>query len=270
MAMIFIGLDLAWSPRNRSGAAVIVEEADGGQLKAPPVLLHTDDQIVAYIEEHAGASPAIVAVDAPLWVPNIRGQRLAETELAHAFRRYEAGAHPANRQRLAIAGVVRGEALVTALQQRGFSHTVTITPGVAVRQVIEVFPHPAMIALFGLERTLKYKARANRSRDLRLRAWQHYQQHLFALTTADPQLRGHAEFVQQDVARLRGQALKAYEDQVDALFCAYIALYAWHWGSTRCRTFGTLAEGYIFTPVPATMWPATTSPQLDLALCDTA
>ncbi len=260
MAMTFIGLDLAWSPRNRSGAAVIMGDAHGGQLKATPVLLRTDDEIVAYIEQHASTSPAIVAVDAPLWVPNMRGQRLAETELGQAFRRYEAGAHPANRQRLAVAGVVRGEALVAALQQRGFSHASTITSGIAVRQVIEVFPHPAMIALFGLDRTLKYKARANRSLELRLRAWQHYQQHLLALTTADPQLQGHAEFVQQDVARLRGRALKAYEDQVDALFCAYIALYAWRWGSTRCRTFGTLTEGYIFTPVPVTMWAAAKSP----------
>lgn len=257
--MTFIGLDLAWSSRNRSGAAVIEGDAYSGQLKAIPALLHTDDEIVAYIEAHAGTSPAIVAVDAPLCVPNMHGQRLAEAELARAFRRYEAGAHPANRQRLAVAGVVRGEALVAALHQRGFSHAPAITAGVAVRQVIEVFPHPAMIALFGLDRTLKYKARANRPPELRLHAWRHYQQHLLTLATADPQLQGHAEFVQQDVTKLRGRALKAYEDQVDALFCAYIALYAWRWGSTRCRAFGTLTEGYIFTPVPATMWSAAKS-----------
>jgi transposase len=78
-----IGIDLAWSPRNPSGVAVIRGGAGGGVLV--DVALRGDEgAIVAYIEQHAGGGPALVAVDAPLWVPNEYGRRRAEADfLAH-------------------------------------------------------------------------------------------------------------------------------------------------------------------------------------------
>jgi predicted RNase H-like nuclease len=218
-------------------------------------LLGDDATISAYIARHAGDGPAIVAVDAPLWVPNETGRRPGETEIGRAFARYQAGAHPANRSRLAFDGIVRGEALVLALAARGFEHAPEVAAGVPVRQVIEVFPHPAMVALFGLDRTLKYKVKPRRSAELRLSEWQRYQAYLAALAVADPPLHGQVALITQDVTALRGRRLKDYEDQVDALMCAYIALYAWRWGAARCRMFGTFDGGYIFTPVPQAMWP---------------
>jgi predicted RNase H-like nuclease len=247
--LTFIGLDLAWSSRNMTGGAVITGDATGGTL-TNVVLLLDDATIADYVNLHAGDGPAIVAVDAPLQVPNATGRRPAEAELARVFRQYEAGAHPANRQRLACDGGVRGEQLVAALERRGFIHKPTITAGDPVRQVIEVFPHPAMVAIFGLERTLKYKARPQRPLALRQAEWQRYQDYLRTLTRADPALHGQEKLLAQDVTGLRGKRLKQYEDRVDALFCAYIALYAFRWGMARCRVFGNFTEGYIFTPVP--------------------
>ena len=241
--MTFIGIDLAWSPRNPTGAAVLRGDAGGADLTDYD-LLGDDAAIIEYIAQHTGEGPAIVAVDAPLWVPNETGPRPGE-----------AGAHPANRRRLAFDGIVRGEALVAALAARGFVHAPDVAAGVLVRQVIEVFPHPAMVALFGLDRTLKYKAKPRRSTDLRLSEWRRYQAYLDALASADPPLHGQAALTAQDVAALRGRRLKDYEDQVDALMCAYIALYAFRWGTARCRSFGTFDGGYIFTPVPESMWP---------------
>ncbi|MCS6881521.1 MAG: DUF429 domain-containing protein [Oscillochloridaceae bacterium] len=246
----YIGIDLAWSERNQSGAACLTGDPAGAALVAPPELLDDLEAIVAYVERHAEAGPAIVAVDAPLLVPNYSGRRPADAALSAAFRRYEAGAHPANRRLLARNGVVRGERLVAMLEGRGFRHVERIDAGVNGRLITEVFPHPAMIAIFGLERSLKYKARPGRSTTLRLAEWRRYQTHLAALRDADPPLRGHEAFAQTDVASFNGCALKAYEDRMDALMCAYIALYAHRWGAARCRTFGDLREGYIFTPVP--------------------
>jgi predicted RNase H-like nuclease len=247
-----IGIDLAWSPRNPTGAAVIIGDESGGAL-IETALLGDDESIIAYIERHAGDGLAIVAVDAPLWVPNQTGRRPAEAAIGQAFGRYQAGAHPANRQRLVFDGVVRGEVLVAALRAGGFAHRPAIEAGTPVRQVVEVFPHPATIALFGLDRTLKYKARPGRSMDQRIAAWLQLQAHMRALAAADPPLRGHQELLSHDIATLRGRRLKSYEDQIDAVLCAYIALYAFRWGNARCRTFGTLEGGYIFTPVPAQM-----------------
>jgi predicted RNase H-like nuclease len=250
--IICIGLDLAWSPRNPTGAATIIGDESGGAL-VETTLLGGDEDIIAYVERHAGDGLAIVAVDAPLWVPNQTGRRPAEAEISRAFGRYQAGAHPANRRRLVFDGVVRGEALVAALRARGFAHRPAVAAGAPVRQIVEVFPHPATIALFGIERTLKYKARPGRSLDERFAAWRQLQAHLRALADNDPPLRGHEELLSRDVNLLRGRRLKDYEDQIDALLCAYVALYAFRWGEARCRTFGTIEDGYIFTPVPAQM-----------------
>jgi predicted RNase H-like nuclease len=250
----FIGIDLAWSPRNPTGAAVLRGDASGAEL-IDHSLLGGDAAIVDYIVRHAGDGPALVAVDAPLWVPNATGRRPGEAEIGRVFARYQAGAHPANRSRLAFDGVVRGEALVTALAAHDFVHASEVAAGVPIRQVIEVFPHPAMIALFGLKRTLKYKAKLQRSAELRLSEWRRYQTYLDALAAADPPLNGQAALTKQDVAALRGRRLKDYEDQIDALMCAYIVLYAFRWGTARCRMFGTFEDGYIFTPVPEALWP---------------
>jgi predicted RNase H-like nuclease len=248
----FIGIDLAWSPRNPSGAAVLRGDAGGAGLIDYGLLGH-DAAIIEYIARQAGEGPTIVAVDAPLCVPNQTGRRPGEAELGRAFARYQAGAHPANRSRLAFDGIVRGEALVAGVAARGFVHAPQVAAGVLVRQVIEVFPHPAMVALFGLDRTLKYKAKPRRSAELRLSEWRRYQVYLDALASADPPLHGQATLTAEDVAALRGSRLKDYEDQVDALMCAYIALYAFRWGAARCRSFGTFDAGYIFTPVPERM-----------------
>jgi predicted RNase H-like nuclease len=249
--IVCIGIDLAWSPCNASGAAVVVGDAAGGTLRETAIL-GGDDEVVGYVLRHAPDGPALVTVDAPLRVPNEQGRRPAEAELGRVFGRYEAGAYPANRRLLAREGRVRGETLVAALAAHGFAEAPAIEAGQPARQITEVYPHAAMIGLFGLPRTLKYKARHPPAE--RLAAWHSYQQHLEHLHQADPLLRGHADLLAQDVAALRGQALKRHEDRMDAVLCAYIALYAFRWGAARCGTFGTLAEGHIFAPLPEALW----------------
>ncbi|MCY7392409.1 MAG: hypothetical protein LH647_13285, partial [Leptolyngbyaceae cyanobacterium CAN_BIN12] len=44
--------------------------------------------------------------------------------------------------------------------------------------------------------------------------------------------------------------LKAVEDQLDSLICAYIAAHWWHWGTERNVVLGDRAEGYIVVPIP--------------------
>ena len=135
------------------------------------------------------------------------------------------------------------------LERLAFTYAPAVVAGAAVRQIVEVFPHPAMIGLIGLQRTLKYKARPKRCFDERLSEWRRYQAYISDLVRADPPLHGQEAFIARDVTQLTGRRLKDYEDQVDALICAYIALYAFRWGEARCHVFGTLDEGSIFTPV---------------------
>lgn len=251
----YIGLDLAWSAANPSGAAALRGGPAGATLAEAPALLGDLDAIIAYVARLSAEGPAIVAVDAPLVVPNATGGRPAEAALAQVFRAHEAGAHPANRRLLDRDGAgVRGELLVAGLAAHGFRAAERIAPGAGGRLVTEVYPHAAMVALFGLQKTLKYKARGRRALGQRHEAWRAYQGYLRGLEAAEPPLRGHAELLTIDVAGLRGSALKGYEDRVDALLCAYIGMYAHRWGEARCRTFGDRAGGWILTPVPARLW----------------
>ncbi|MEB3198829.1 MAG: DUF429 domain-containing protein [Candidatus Sericytochromatia bacterium] len=246
---VFIGIDLGWAARSPSGVAALRGDANAAHLLEIGTR-SSDAQILEFILQHAADGPAIVAVDAPLQVPNEIGTRPGDRAISADFRRYQAGTYPANRRLLAENGVVRGEALVSALAPHGFAHREVIVPGHEGRQVLEVYPHTGMVGVFDLPRILRYKDKPRRSREERLSEWKRYQSLLLGLQTAEPALKGQQVWCDRDVSLLRGAPLKAYEDATDALFCAYIALFGFRWGPARCRSYGSLEEGYVFTPIP--------------------
>ncbi len=248
---IFIGLDLAWSTRNRTGGAVIRE----GALLAWTGTLTDDASIEAFIAEHVPAgAPLVVAIDAPLRVPNTSGRRRADHEVSAAWGKFEAGAYPANRTLLAYDGTIRGEELARRLVQRfGCIETAPIPQRGAGRYLCEVFPHPAHVALFGLPRTLKYKRKPSRTRATVTAEFVRYQQALAGLATASPPLKGLDALVAVDAGLLRGRALQELEETFDAVTCAYVACYAWHHGPARQRVYGSIEEGHILVPWPEEM-----------------
>jgi predicted RNase H-like nuclease len=48
-----------------------------------------------------------------------------------------------------------------------------------------------------------------------------------------------------------GAALKAVEDQLDSLICAYVGAHWWYWGRARNLVLGERSTGYIIVPNPA-------------------
>lgn len=245
----FVGLDLAWGERNPSGGAVL----DNGRLVRWRSDLGSLEEIVSFIEPHLHRKEGtIVAVDAPLRVPNVGGTRPCDRDLSAEWRRFEAGAHPANRRLLARDGEVRGESLVRLLVERHrFTEATAIPKRSKARLICEVYPHPAHISFFGLAKSLKYK----RGRvEERRRELARYQALLRSLRRAEPPLKKSKKLLTRvDVSQLRGRALKAYEDALDALSCAYIAWYLWWHGPRRARSYGTLADGSIVVPVTKQM-----------------
>jgi predicted RNase H-like nuclease len=152
-----VGIDLAWSPRNSSGAFVL--EADGAGT-AHTIdwgdSLQDDDDILVFVAQACEQGPALVAVDAPLAVPNACGARPCDREITRVFGRFQAGAHPANRQALARYGGLRGERLAQRIvQELDFAHCPYIARHAATRQLIEIHPLPPnQRSRFGLtERT---------------------------------------------------------------------------------------------------------------------
>ncbi len=151
--------------------------------------------------------------------------------------------------------VVRGERLVAQLVQRfRFSEVAVIPKRTQDRFVCEVFPHPALVSFFGLDRTLKYKSRRGRDNESRWAELERYQTLLRSLRKADPVLkRTKALLTGTDVRTLRGAALKEYEDILDAVTCAYIGAYLWRHGPQRAITYGALPEGSILVPITPEM-----------------
>jgi predicted RNase H-like nuclease len=241
--MYFVGLDLAWGDRNPSGVAVV--DACGRLVHIDTV--HDDAAVVAALWRYVQGD-CLVAIDAPLVVTNPTGQRPAEAALNRDFRRFEAGAHPANTAKPEFADGPRGARLATAL---GLDMDPRSSAG---RRAIEVYPHPATVVLFGLARTLKYKAKSGRS--LELLRWELLRliDEIEALAQAPVPLRvaetaGWIELREQVMIARRKSELRRAEDPVDAVVCAYVALYATY-RPADVTIYGDFATGYIVTPAP--------------------
>jgi hypothetical protein len=120
--------------------------------------------------------------------------------------------------------------------------------------MIEVYPHPAMVSLFGLSYTLKYKAKQGRSMDDRRHAFAALIAHLEKLSISDPPLAvatapRWTELRDSLIVATSNGQLDLIEDELDAYMCAYIGFYYWTHGASRCRVVGDVETGYIVTPV---------------------
>jgi histidinol-phosphate phosphatase family protein len=264
--MRFVGLDLAWSPRNRSGGVVL--SAEGEFLHAGGILGDDDEVLDLIVKAIPAGRPGLIAVDAPLAVPNETGGRPCDRQVAAVFRRFEAAPYPANRRNLSRYGGLRAEGLRQQLQQLGFHHNPLVAHRIPTRQVIEVFPHPATISLFHLDRTLKYKARRGRAYPFRWRELSRLREHLFSLADAAPPLHLPPDVAKMPIEGLRGTAFKEFEDLLDAMVCAYSALYVWHHGPRGCAIYGPEAgdacadEGHIVVPMTPSMWQRIKAPRV--------
>ncbi len=245
MKAAFLGIDLAWSARNASGLAALTldRQTERAHLAEMPSHVRTDAEILAFVARYADHMPLIVAIDAPLCVPNSTGKRLGDALISKAFGKYGAGAHPANRTLLGKynGGVLRGEWLIAGLAALDIQHAPHITAGCDGRFAFEAYPHAAMIGLFHLPRALRYKRKHGLSKTAQESAWQAYAAQLRALRQAVPPL-------DLPDALLEGTWRKAEEDKRDAVLCAYIALHYWWHADAFWQVYGTLAEGYIVAP----------------------
>ena len=114
----------------------------------------------------------------------------------------------------------------------------------------EVYPHPALVSLFGLDSILRYKRGRGRSYEERWPEFERYRSLLRGLRKADPRLRRTRRLLKEtEVTGMRGSALQAYEDTLDAVTCAYVASYLWRHGPGAVKRYGSLDEGHILVPL---------------------
>ncbi|HTW83585.1 MAG TPA: DUF429 domain-containing protein [Candidatus Sulfotelmatobacter sp.] len=246
-AVRFLGLDLAWSERNGSGLAAL----DGnGRLIEARVERWDNAAIGAWIVGLLAGRAGAIAIDMPTIVRNREGSRACERDLGRDFHRHQAGAHPANLRR--FAGPGRAHRLLAELARDGVVHTRDVEPFDRRAVAFEVYPHPAMIRLFGLCTTIKYKKK-NRPWPSVLAEWGRYRRHLATLASADPPLVLDDALLADEPQRER---YKSWDDRIDGVFCAYLAAWVWRHGTTggKVCTYGALRDGvdhgHILVPNP--------------------
>ncbi|GAB3868694.1 bifunctional ribonuclease/(p)ppGpp synthase [Nocardioides maradonensis] len=238
--MHHIGIDLAWGDRRPTGLAVVDEEC---RLVHVSTVI-TDDEIAAALAPYVDGD-CLVAIDAPLVVTNPTGNRACEKELNRDFARFDAGAHPANTGKPEFQDQPRGARIAARLK-------LDLNPRSGRgRRAIEVYPHPATVALFRLGRTLKYKNRTGRKVEQLQAELTVLMGLIEGLAHAYPPLivagERWGELTSAVHTARRKSELRVVEDQVDAVLCAYIGLFADRRPAST-TTYGDVETGYIVTP----------------------
>jgi predicted RNase H-like nuclease len=238
----FIGVDLAWrGGKRRSGVAVLKGDRRRAELNDIAVL-GAFEEIVNYIDRHSEET-TFVAVDAPLVIVNEQGQRTCENQIGRHYGAFGASCHSSN---LSIFPKADSVQVTAYLLGRDFKHFTSAE--VKNKVLLEVYPHPATIELFGLSKIIKYK---KGKRAEKILGQKMLREHIAELSKHIPPLKpttNLSNFLKEDLTLLRGKALKENEDRLDAIICAYIAYHCWYWGISRTHVFGDEESGYIVVP----------------------
>lgn len=229
-----IGLDLAWGDRKPDGLCLLAAGARRARVLRHD-LVRGDDALLAWFRAQVPPGPALVLADGPVVCPNPAGSRPVDRLTHTLFGRFHAACHPANATKCP-----RPARLAARLAELGF--TVGWAPVRGARLLAEVYPHPAMVRLFGLDRIVKYKKGPAAARRREFRRLQRLLR--ACLAARFPAL----ELPPATRRLLRAPWTKDLEDQTDAFFCALIGLHHWQTRGRGSEVIGDLATGFILLP----------------------
>lgn len=238
--MLIAGIDLAWKSQ-ANPTALAVGKLYGRTLTLSALLanLYGVDAIMGGLAEFPDIQG--IAIDGPLVIGNLRGQRECETRVGSVYGSRGASCHTSNLTLFPSADSVR---LANVLRLHGFAH---LGLGAGKWQ-IECYPHPALIEIFGLAQRHAYKkgrveARRRGQCELAMLLQRLGESAILQLIVPS-ELK--ACMTPQHIAGLAGLALKRNEDILDAIVCAYVgALYTL---GVNDAVFGDATNGYIYVP----------------------
>ena len=234
--MRIAGFDMAWRPENNN-SALAVGELVGTELNVLFCRVATQS-VEAWVADIVSSAIEGIAIDAPLIINNQEGQRGCEAQLNQVFRGANAGCHPSNLTLYPNAASVRAAEM---LRLHGFEHLGK------KHFMLECYPHPSMVELFGWRERLLYKRGSVAERK---QGQVQLAQAILSLQTADVSLVIEdplLECLQTDyISNLRGAAVKTNEDLLDSLVCLYIA--ALYQTGQAAYVFGDVESGYVWVP----------------------
>ncbi|MBK5571390.1 DUF429 domain-containing protein [Ensifer sp. SSB1] len=236
---VVLGIDAAWTEREPSGVALITDDGTGWRLlevaasyseflcdrtELSRILRHRGSMpdagaLISAGAAKAGAGIDLVAVDMPLATVPITGRRLSDNLISSEYGARHASTHTPSSAR---PGKISDE-LREGFGRMGFP---LATTALGNRSLIEVYPHPALIELAVAERRLPYKISKIRKYwpdekpDMR-------RQYLFEVwkgivTLLDSRIRGVEALLPPPSIAAVGHEMKAYEDKLDAVVCAWV------------------------------------------------
>lgn len=234
-AATLIGIDLAWGDRKPDG--VCVAGARNGRVRILEYAYPQGDAaLLGFVRSRLHPSRALLlTIDAPIVCPNRTGTRPVDRLTHTMFHREHAACHPANstkcprppriRRKLAAMDISAGWDFATS-----------------PRLAAEVYPHPAMVRLFRLDRIVKYKRGIVKEKRKEFGRLQGLMREL--LGTEMAWVTGGEETEEL----LREPWTKRTEDLTDALFCALIGAWHWRYGGRRSEVIGNRRTGFILLP----------------------
>lgn len=260
-----LGIDAAWTEKEPSGVALVATSSGRWELitAAPsydcfcggppaedgrPRRRHRGSmpdaaKLLAASAVHGAAAIDLVAVDMPLARLPIVTRRPCDNAVSSTYGARKCGTHSPTPLRPGLISA----ALTASFEKAGMPlHTAEITgPG-----VIEVYPHPALVELMQAPVRVTYKigkignywpATSRDERRAKLLAiWS------TIVTALDAEIAGVAGALPLPHATATTWELKAYEDALDAVICAWVGVCALE---GRCRVFGG-SEAAIRVPLP--------------------
>jgi predicted RNase H-like nuclease len=268
-----LGVDAAWTETEPSGVAAAVER-DGRWTLAAVEASYKD--FVARAEgkpptgERPRGSPPVaaelldagrkicqspidlVAIDMPLAYSKITGRRCSDTKVSECYGAKQAATHSPSAER---PGQI-SDGLRKDFEELGYPLRTVDSGSAPGRALVEVYPHPALIHLLGEKQRLQYKVAKVRKywpdavlleSGLALPKQRHakllavWRRIVEALDRCIP---GTAAALPPPDPDHKGWRLKSYEDKLDAVVCAAVAIACFE---GRAEAFGD-ADSAIWIP----------------------
>ena len=247
-----LGIDAAWTAKEPSGVAVIADDGSGWSLRTAassyldfveprdPDLGPTRPRgsiadvaaLLSFSHRLLGHPVDIVAVDMPLSLEPITTRRVSDNQVSSAYGARQCGTHTPN----AVRPGPISDNLRQDFETLGYH---LATTDVKVPGLIEVYPHPALVELMDAPKRLPYKYGKTRNywptdtivqrRAKLFDVWRSIIAHL------ESEISGVSEQLRLLGENDRGYRLKAFEDRLDAVVCAWVGACAL---DGRARPFG--------------------------------
>jgi predicted RNase H-like nuclease len=235
LKVLLIGVDLAWGEKKHDGVCLLEWEGGKGRVAGFGYPQGDQELMDMVCEQARGFRSIFVTVDAPIVCPNKTGTRPVDRLTHRMFHKEHAACHPAN-----LTKCPRPPRLARLMRKVGFQ--VGWEPREGKKTVAEVYPHPAMVRMFGLPRIIKYKKGSVAERRKEFRRLQRLIRKCLKKKFSGLAIGSEAKSL------LAQRWSKPVEDRTDALFCALIGLWHWRHQGRKSEVIGDLKTGFILLP----------------------